>query len=357
MKTTRAGTHEPGLRQAGAPDAAAGPTQAAFDAQAANISALVQGLTLANGTIATASANAVSAFNSAIAANDAAAAAAGQASSAQTAANTAQVTADGAQAAADAAAAAAAAAAADAAAASAAAAAATAAGAPVSLDEHFRARFKSLNPAGRPSFMFDELERCYSPGVPVGEVGGWLATGSAIYTDERGSSVKCPGGGPGTNNAIYRGGAAATSGQRTKKWHMGGAAEFVGTVGAGSGEWRAFMLINAPGNLPDYMIGMGLFADVSEEKFSWRVVGDNGVVSALSTIDYSAGLHILEMWTIPDPGNGNVVYMWGSVDEEEPILIGNLRNNMPDGPLYQWHGTINGADTMYLGAVCIQSER
>jgi hypothetical protein len=340
MRGRRGGIHEPGIRQAGAVDpvAAAGPSQAAFDL-------LSQTLQNTTAIAEAASSNAVSAFNTASGAFDAASSAGSQASSAQTAANAAQVTADGAQVAADAAAAAAAAA------------AATAAGAAVSLDEHFRARFKSLNPAGRPSFMFDELERCYSPGVPVGEVGGWLATGSAIYTDERGSSVKCPGGGPGTNNAIYRGGAAATSGQRTKKWHMGGAAEFVGTVGAGSGEWRAFMLINAPGNLPDYMIGMGLFADVSEEKFSWRVVGDNGVVSALSTIDYSPGLHILEMWTIPDPGNGNVVYMWGSVDEEEPILVGNLRNNMPDGPLYQWHGTINGADTMYLGAVCIQSER
>lgn len=220
----------------------------------------------------------------------------------------------------------------------------------ITLPEQFRVRFLSLNPTTSPPprMQFDDLDFGSFGTSPFGR---WGKSGNAVASQDTPYStcVKMPGGVL-SNDAIFVYAGCCLQAQRTAKWHLGGSGYWKGSVAAT--EIRALMFVNSSvaANIRNLMIGVGVFQDVSGTKFSFRIADGGVVVSALSTRNIDTNFHKVELWF--DGGS-----VWGSVDNEAPVLVTATATDMPMGNLSQWHASIQGGGDWYLDDVGVCDER
>ena len=186
----------------------------------------------------------------------------------------------------------------------------------VFADEIFRARAKSLAGITAPArfFFSDDLElnnfKFYQGGTSGNE------NPSVVRLEDNSST---------TPNNVYPAGAGAVTaiGCRAGKWFISATARFFGTIGVGSGEWRALVGTDHQDTFSSHF-GVGVFEAVSSTHFAFFTTGDAGDKSAVSTVAFSAGTHKLELWY-----DGTNYFF--AIDEETPIqLTGITPTDFPD---------------------------
>ena len=144
-----------------------------------------------------------------------------------------------------------------------------------------------------------------------------------------------------TPNNVYS--KSAVLGARTGRWYMRAIARFFGTVGVGSGEWRALVGTDHQDTFSDFF-GVGLFENVSSTHFSFSTLGDAGVKSAVSTVLYSPGTHQLDLWF-----DGTNYFF--AVDNETPILLAVTTSDFPDGGMGLVFTNRNATQRTFVDAI------
>jgi hypothetical protein len=130
-------------------------------------------------------------------------------------------------------------------------------------------------------------------------------------------------------------------------WHIGGRARLL-TIA--SGNVKGFSL--AEGSVASYL-HVGLRESVSATKFVFSVSKAGVAVTALSTVDLdTTNFHVLEMFNDVNGVLGTAGNVYGSVDDETPVLVTTSANS-PIVALTERHGielASGGADGLLIDA-------
>jgi len=129
---------------------------------------------------------------------------------------------------------------------------------------------------------------------------------------------------------------------RAVKWAIGGRVIFPsGAAGLNAGEER-FIALRADGS--NYL-AVGLFKDISTTKFVFKTIVGGVVVSALSTVSLDANIHDWMLFWNPATG------LWGSIDEEQPVLVTATATDLYSGAVFERHGLTTPTNNMLIDAV------
>jgi hypothetical protein len=183
---------------------------------------------------------------------------------------------------------------------------------PIFSDERFRVACKAIGMPGDSRLLWTD--------DPFQD--GWVAYQGAHTGNENPSVANIDDGGSTSPNNIYP--KSSLLGARVGVWYMRCIARFFGTVGVGSGEWRAMVATDHQDTFSDYF-GVGLFENISPDHFSFLTIGDAGVKSAISTVAYAPGTHQLDLRR---DQAGNFSF---AVDGETPIALAVTASDFPDG--------------------------
>jgi len=218
----------------------------------------------------------------------------------------------------------------------------------LSLEETWRETFRAISPAPFWDFWYDPLQ-IQAQNVNFDD-SKWALVNGATRNTTRASTVKCTATGVLAGVSLASIGNKTLTNQRVKKWQFAGAAYWEDAITA-TADWRAFVLVADPSTYTRFL-GMGVFRDVSATNFAFKVEGDASA-SQPSTVVFSTGWHRCRMWF-------DGVTLWGAFDDETPIALTAVINNIPAGDLQQRHGAITGeilgGATIYLDAVSIGTE-
>lgn len=134
---------------------------------------------------------------------------------------------------------------------------------------------------------------------------------------------------------------------RVTKWHLAGRMLMASTVSAADA--KAIQLHDGTGS---NLIGVGLYQATSATKFSFRVTQTGTPTTALSTVNYDNLYHVVEIWF-------DGVSVWGSVDNETPVLITSVAGNIPNVGLAERHGNeaAGGTGITYIDFAYAAAER
>jgi hypothetical protein len=163
------------------------------------------------------------------------------------------------------------------------------------------ARSRSVLPAGYASFFHD------FDGVTL--LPPWSSAGTPAVDATRGPGVWSM---PSTNaNVFFKNSTLLVANPSVTPWHIGG--RFLKTVAPTAGNVVGYACTPFGDGVTN-TCHVGIVQALSATKYVFRAVKGGATASALSTVSIDTNFHIVEIWF-------DGVSMWGSVDNETPVLV------------------------------------